>query len=174
MPSTSPITIDAVILEHRLHDRRNIAVPAQPRQADGIERIAEGALDAEDFLDARVGRPSAIGGKLSPAASPRSPISEVAPPDTVIITTRSPCGSGASSSSAAVSTSASMRVDQRHAVLAEQRRKRLVAARERAGMGERRTLAEFAAAELEHDHRLLARGALDRRRESAGRSWRPP
>src|SRR5262249_15881714 len=53
-------------------------------------------------------------------------------------------------------------VDQGGAGLAKQRREGVVPARKRAGMGDRRARAEFAAPELEHDQRLAARPALDR------------
>ena len=102
-----------------------------------------------------------------PAASPRSPISEVAPPDTVIITTRSPSRQRREIEQRRGLDQRVDRVDQRHAVLPEQRRERLVPAGERAGVRERRALAELAAAELQHDHRLHARGALDRGAEAA-------
>jgi hypothetical protein len=158
--------IDARVCKQRLDHRRNVAVAAQPRQPDGIERIAEGALDAENVLDAGVGF-----GCDRRKIDPRR-LAEIADQR------RGAARHGHHHHAVALRQrrqreqrgGLDQRVDginQRHAVLPEQRGEGLVPAGERSGMRERRALAEFAAAELQHHDRLGAGGALDRGAEAA-------
>ncbi len=154
-----PDHIDAVILLQGLDHRADVSVLAQARQPDGIDWIAEGALDAKDRLQAAVRgrgeRRKAQARRVSDVSDQRCRAARHCHHDHAVAVRQRREVEERSRLDECVDA-----VDQSDAVLAKQRGERLVPAGQRSGMRQRRALAQLTASELEDDKRLAPRGVL--------------